>query len=129
MKLVFMGKTHDKLLKIYRVPENLESILNEPIIEVITEKRMADIFERCYSPLTPDIIAVPEQENYIWIGELKGNNNIPCMNKAHRQIARYLHEAERYHIDAKGFIIVGNYVEIMEGRECTGAQLRQISRG
>lgn len=112
MREIMNSKKHDRLLRIYKVPENLESILNEPIIEVIAERRFNDVFDRCYSVLTPDIFAFPEQSNYVWIGEIKGNDNIHCINKAHQQINRYLHEAERYHIDARGFIIAGEFIEI-----------------
>ena len=109
-----MGRPHDRLLKIYKQPENLEPILNEGIIEIVTEKRMADIFYKCYSPLTPDILAFTEQDLYVWIGEIKGNHNKPSEEKAHRQIEKYLHEAERYNIPARGFIIVGDLIEVIE---------------
>ena len=103
-----MGSAHDRILKIYRKPENLESLLNEPITDIVAEKKFSDVFERCYSPLTPDIFAFPEQNNYVWIGEIKGNDNIRCDIKAHKQIKKYLNEAERYNISARGFILLGN---------------------
>ena len=107
-----MGKSHDKKVKLYSKPENL-GFLDEPIKEVITEKKFKQVFNRCYSELTPDILAFPEHDDYVWVGEIKGFGCPKNIEKAHRQIERYLHEMDRYDIPANGFIIVGDYIEII----------------
>lgn len=108
-----MGKPHDRLLRIYKQPENLEPIIHEEIKEIIVERKMKDVFTKCYSELTPDLYVFTKND-FLWIGEIKGNHNQHCLEKAHRQINRYLHEAERYDIYANGFIIVGDYIELIK---------------
>lgn len=109
-----MGKSHDRLLKFYSNQDVLSSILNEKIKTIITETKIRDVFTDSYSYLTPDIYVFPEHEEYIWIGEIKGNYNMHSLNKSYFQLNRYIKEVHRYKIKANGFIIVGDYIEIIK---------------
>jgi hypothetical protein len=111
LRVCKMGKSHDKKVKLYGKPENLD-FLEEQITEVITERKLRDVFTKCYSELTPDLLAFTENDDQVYVGEIKGFQCTKNIEKARRQINKYMHELDRYGIPNSGFIIVGDFIEI-----------------
>ncbi|NOQ38317.1 hypothetical protein GQ472_05505 [archaeon] len=112
-----MTSKHEKLVKDYSEPhilrQSLQYFCDVPqIIEVYTEQSLREIFG-IDSDKLPDICAITEND-YIYVGEVKGkylNNNV---KKAQKQVIRYMKTIRDEGWNCTGFIIVGYYWELIE---------------
>ena len=91
--LILMASKHEKLVKDYSEPHMLRRSLQyfcdvPQITEVYTERSLRDIFG-INSDKLPDICAITEND-HIFVGEVKGNYIERNIEKAQKQVIRYI---------------------------------------
>ncbi|VVB61681.1 Uncharacterised protein [uncultured archaeon] len=112
---------HSLLVEMYGVPDAL-SFLGTEIDDVVTETPFYKVFPELKtkrgSEKTPDICAFDQNHKIVYIGEIKGQNDYRNIMDARNQLYEYLKVLRRNSIPAEGFIIVGDYIEIIKTRCC-----------